>query len=356
MPDPIEPAAPAPEPPQYRVYRARPRLPGRGGDGLSGLRRGRDGGGRRRARGPITPGRVIKWIVLAVVGWLLLSLVLFLLSAQFAQTRVGSDAGGELSGGGAPIVGTQTVLILGSDLRPKGSKEPGAQTSGPSRSDTMMLLRVGGGHSAKLSIPRDTIVAIPGHGRGKINSAFAYGGNALAIRTVKDFLGIKINHVVDVNFANFPGLVDAMGGIDYTGGCVVSRINGGYKNGGITLHLKAGTHHLDGKQVLALARTRENLCNRKENDFTRARRQQRILSAMKSRVLSFSGFIRLPWIAWNAPRAVETDMGAPGMVGLAASALTSGGAPTKVLPVDPATDEPLSATAVRQAVDRFLRG
>jgi LCP family protein required for cell wall assembly len=221
-----------------------------------------------------------------------------------------------------------------------------------------MLMRVGGGHSAKLSIPRDTVVDIPGHGRDKINAAFAIGGAALTIRTVKEFLGVQVNHVIEVNFARFPGLVDAMGGIDYTGGCVVSRINGGFRNGGFTLHLKAGTHHLNGKQALALSRTRENLCNKRESDFTRARRQQRILSAMKTRVLSLAGFIRLPWIAWSTPRAISTDMGAPGMVGLAASVLSSGSAPTRVLPVAPGLGTGLtSPLAARQrAVAHFLRG
>jgi LCP family protein required for cell wall assembly len=299
---------------------------------------------------------VVKWVALAVLGWLLLSLVLFVISAQFAQTRVDSAANAELSGGGAPIVSPQTVLVLGSDQRVKGTHEAGATTSGPSRSDSIMLLRVGGGHAAKLSIPRDTVVDIPGHGLSKINAAFAYGGPALAIRTIKQFLGVSINHVVLINFAHFPGLVDAMGGIDYTGGCVVSRINGGFKNGGFTLHLKAGTHRLNGKQVLALSRTRENLCNARENDLTRARRQQRIIAAMRSRVLSLTGFIRLPLIAWNAPRAVETDMGAPGMVGLAASVLTSGSAPTRILPVvpGPGTELVSPASARHRAVEQFL--
>jgi LCP family protein required for cell wall assembly len=280
------------------------------------------------------------------------------LSAQFSQQRVDSEAQAQLSGGGAPIVSAQTVLVLGSDQRVKGTHEAGAAPSGPSRSDSIMLLRVGGGHSAKLSIPRDTVVDIPGHGLNKINAAFAFGGPALAIRTVKQFLGVQINHVVLINFAHFPGLVDAMGGIDYTGGCVVSRINGGFKNGGFTLHLKAGTHHLNGKQVLALSRTRENLCNVRENDLTRARRQQRIISAMRSRVLSPSGFIRLPFIAWAAPRAVETDMGAGGMISLTASLLTSGSAPTRILPVAPGPGtELISPTAARhRAVQAFLSG
>ena len=59
-------------------------------------------------------------------------------------------------------------------------------------------------------------------------------------QTIKQYLGITIDHVFEVNFDNFPDLVDAMGGIDYTGGCVVSRINGGFKNGGFTLRLPAG--------------------------------------------------------------------------------------------------------------------
>ena len=147
-------------------------------------------------------------------------------------------------------------------------------------------MRTGGGHSAKLSIPRDTVVDIPGHGRNKINAAYAIGGAALTVQTIKQYLGIPIDHVFEVNFDNFPALVDAMGGINYTGGCVVSRINGGFKNGGFTLRLQRGTTHINGKQALALARTRHNACNPKENDLTRARRQQKVISAMKSRVFS----------------------------------------------------------------------
>ncbi len=89
-----------------------------------------------------------------------------------------------------------------------------------------------------------------------------------------------------VNFEKFPQLIDAMGGIDYTGGCVVSRINGGFRNGGFTLRLKAGTTHIDGRQALALSRTRTNECNPRENDLTRERRQQKVIAEMRSRVLS----------------------------------------------------------------------
>ena len=272
-------------PPEYKVYRTRPRLPRRGGDDGSMLDELRGAPPKERKRKPISVGRVVKWLALALVAWIGISLVLFLISAQVNQDQVSAAAQAQLSDGGVGILKPQTTLILGSDQRTAGTKEPGASTSGPSRSDSILLVRTGGGHSAKLSIPRDTVVDIPGHGRNKINAAYAIGGAALTVQTIKQYLGISIDHVFEVNFDNFPDLVDAMGGINYTGGCVVSRINGGFKNGGFTLRLHRGTTHIDGKQALALARTRHNLCNPKENDLTRARRQQKVISAMKSRVL-----------------------------------------------------------------------
>ena len=347
-------------PPEYKVYRARPRLLGGGRDGdspLSGLRRKRDDDGGERRR--ISAGRVVKWIVLAVVAWVALSFVLFCISAQFVQDRVPDGAKTALDPAGFPLTSPQNILVLGSDQRPKGTKEGGASTSGPSRSDSIMLLRVGGGHAAKLSIPRDTVVPIPGHGSDKINAAFAYGGAELSIKTIQGLLGIEVNHVIEVDFTNFPKLIDAMGGINYTGSCVVGKINGGAKNGGVTVRLKGGTHHIDGKHALALARIRENACNKKENDFSRARRQQKILSGMKSRALSPAGFVRLPWIAWDVPRTVRTDMGAPGLLGVAAATFTSGSPAPRVLPVRPSTSGTglaVDNAAKQRAVRRFLAG
>jgi LCP family protein required for cell wall assembly len=343
-------------PPEYKLYRSRPRLLRRRDEGsiLDDLREAPPGVKPRRR---ITVGRVVKWLVLALVGWVGLSLVLFLISAQFEQEQVSSAAQAQLSNGGVGILKAQTTLILGSDVRTKGSKEPGAQTSGFGRSDSILLVRTGGGHSAKLSIPRDTIVDIPGHGRDKINAAYAFGGAALTLQTVKQFLGIKIDHLFEVNFANFPALVDSMGGINYTGGCVVSKINGGFKNGGFTLRLRKGTTHINGKQALALARTRKNECNPRENDLTRARRQQKILSSMKSRVFSFAGFVRLPWISWHAPKALKSDMRGPALLGYALGTALSGSPPTRVLPVTPqpgGTGLEISDTAKAAAVQRFL--
>ncbi len=367
---------PPPQPggrPPYRVYRARPRwlsrgaptfeqlqqrapAPGSGGPASPGDAR------RRRAQSKPSWRRVLKWVVVGLVSWVALSAVLFLFSAQFMQDRVDSETKAQLAGGTFPVFSPTTVLILGSDQRSSTTKEPGGATSGPSRSDSIQLMRVGGGHSAKLSIPRDTIVNIPGHGLNKINAAYAFGGSALAVKTVKQFLGIEINHVVLVDFARFPQLIDAMGGVNYSGGCVVSRINGGFRNGGYTLRLKAGSTHIDGRQALALARTRHNLCNPREDDLTRERRQQKIVAAMRSRVLSPGGFVRWPMIAWRAPQTIRSDMGAAGLSGLFATIATSGSAETRILKPTGAATLPdggagltITPQSRRRQVARFLR-
>ena len=316
-------------PPTYTKYRARPRLRRSGDDGVPAVGPGPPGedAPRRRLRiGRLTPGRVIAYLALFVVGWLGVSLLVFLASAFVHR----DDLGVSLGKAGYPLTSPNTILVLGSDARAKGSKEPGAATNG-ARSDSIILMRVGGGASSRLSIPRDTVVDIPGHGRQKINAAFAFGGAALAARTIDDFLGVRVDHVVEVDFANFPRLIDAMGGVDYEGSCVVSRINGGFANGGFTLRLRNGRTRIDGQQALALARTRKNECNPRESDLTRAHRQQKLFSAMKSRLVSRGAFARLPMISWQAPQALRSDMGGPTLLGVFGAIATSGTPPTRVL-------------------------
>ncbi len=252
--------------------------------------------------------------------------------------------------------------MLGSDKRPKGAGEPGARGDA-ARADSILLLRIGGGHSSRLSIPRDTVVDIPGRGTNKVNAAFAFGGASLMAETITANLGIEVDHVVEVSFSNFPDLIDAMGGIDYQGGCVVSKINGGFKNGGYTLRLKSGETRIDGEQALALARTRKNLCNPRESDLTRARRQQKLFSAMKSRLISPGAFVRLPFVSWAAPKSLRSDMGGPTLLGVFAALATSGTPPPRILKPTGVTTladggQALTVTdAVKQrAVRRFRAG
>jgi LCP family protein required for cell wall assembly len=226
-----------------------------------------------------------------------------------------------------------------------------------------MLIRTGGGHAARLSIPRDTLVEIPGHGLQKINAAHAFGGPAESVSVIKRWLGIPINHVVEVNFEDFPQLIDAMGGVDFTDGCIVSRVDGGFSQGGYTLRLRPGTHHLDGKAALALARTRENLCAPSQNDLNREEHQQALFTAMKHRLLSLSSFLRLPLIAWDAPPTIISDMSGETLLGLFAALATSSTPPTRVLRPSgvytlPSGEQGLtvSESERRAAVARFLRG
>ena len=355
----------ADEKPTYTKYRSRPKLFSKSSNGardkIDDLRGGvprPEDPNKKRLGDRFTFWRVLGYVAAAIAGWLLLSLLLFLISAQVERQGVAESAGGALKDSGYTLTSPNTILVLGSDARTKDSKEPGANKIGqPSRSDTIMLMREGGGKSARLSIPRDTIVDIPGHGRDKINAAYAYGGPGLATKTVSQYLGIDVNHIVEVNFENFPAFIDALGGIDYTGGCVVSRINGGFKNGGYTLRLRRGTNHLDGKQALALARTRKNECNIRENDLSRARRQQKILSAIKSRLISPTTFLRLPWVSWQAPKAIRSDMAGPALLGLFGSVATSGSPATRVLPGVPEGNGLTVPDDVKQReVQRFLEG
>ncbi len=375
--------------PQYKRYRAVPRLPGQREDALEesvtpkGPRRPRKPGeqpaGRiapPRARGAganattrrpwrerITPKRIVLGLLALILAWLLLSLVLFLISAHFERTSLPSDVSSVLDPSGFPLTSANNILVLGSDRRQKDSKEPGAETTGYGRSDTIMLIRTGGGHAARLSIPRDTVVEIPGHGLRKINAAHEYGGPAESVSVIKHWLDIPINHVVEVNFENFPQLVDAMGGVTYSGGCIISKLDGGSADGGFTLRLHAGTHHIDGKQALAIARTRENLCAPNETDIQREEHQQALFNDMKDQLLSPSSFLRLPLIAWNAPPAIISDMSGAELLGMFAALAVTGTPPTQVLKPTGQTTLPeggegltVSEAARRADVARFMVG
>jgi LCP family protein required for cell wall assembly len=382
-------ADPRPAPPSYRRYRAGdrgggeseapepPRGSSRAGEGRE-WRRGEYRAARARLpRRPRAAGRAlpplreritVKRVLLALVAlvgaWVVLSLVLFLVSSHFERVSPPADVQQALDPGGFMLTSANNILVLGSDRRPKGSREPNANTSGPSNSDVLMLIRTGGGHAARLSIPRDTVVEIPGHGMQKINAAYALGGPALAISVVKHFLGIPINHVVEVNFENFPQLIDSMGGVEYTGQCVLSYLDGGSARGGFTLRLSGGTHHLDGREALALARTRENHCGPEPPlpDIARVQRQQALFSDMKSQLLSFSSFLRMPLIAWNAPPAVISDMTGPELLTLFGALTIGGTPPTRVLEPSGTTTLPdgevgltVSEAERRAAIARFMR-
>ncbi|MFL5824850.1 MAG: LCP family protein [Solirubrobacteraceae bacterium] len=382
MPNDLQPRPGDVKEPPYKLYRASPRS-------LRSRLRGEEEGrfklpeepSRRRWRLPgrgagdaaveaprrITARRVLKYLALALVFWFGLSFVLFMISASEQAGTIPDAAKAQLSPGGNMLFSANTILILGTDQRPRtgpGSKEPGSNyNDSGSRSDTIMLWRIGGGTSRRLSIPRDTAVHIPGLGLNKINAAYAVGGPALALKTVKLLTGLKINHIIIVNLANFPKFIDAIGGVTVHTGRVCSDISGGRANGGFTLNLHAGDHHLSGLQALLLARTRENRCNPAENDLTRVKRQQQILNAIKGQLLSFHAFFHLPWAAWDAPQTLRSDLGGFSLLSLFAASEIGGSAPVQVLKptggeVLPGGGDALTVTpaGVHQAVHKLISG
>jgi LCP family protein required for cell wall assembly len=203
---------------------------------------------------------------------------------------------------------------------------------------------------SRLSILLDSLAPIPGHGEEKINGAFAYGGAPLMIQTVEDFLGngVEVNHLVEVNFKEFPKFIDSLGGVTVdnkselkapffdravTAPASCAPGNGGENGQPPTegFRMKKGQCHLNGDQALTFARIRKNLADPGESDAERAERQQAVLSGIRGQVTTPGTFVRLPWVAWAAPRTVHTDLRGLGMSLLAVDLLTGGAGKTDVL-------------------------
>jgi LCP family protein required for cell wall assembly len=343
-----------PEPPDYKVYRSR-RGPSIGKPDLASLR---DRLRRGRPSEPAAPKPLsepeerrrpwVRWIGLALLGWFLLSVVAFAVSAQIQKSKL-ADTGDAL--GGNPLLAAfpQNILVIGTDVRSSEFADteaqsdecveqastgatPDACTSG-ARADTLMIVRAGGGVFEKLSIPRDVYADVPGQGAQKINGAYTFGGAKLQIETVEQLLGIEINHVAIVDFAGFRDFIDAIGGVKVTlDRPVCNSISGGTFN----INFDAGEVTLNGEKALALARTRTSTCGDEAlDDLDRAKFQQQILQGIKDRLTDPlripRNFLFGPLIGWNAPKALVSDMGALTMPQLALAAAIGGSSETEVL-------------------------
>jgi LCP family protein required for cell wall assembly len=375
------------ERPEYRVYRSRPGF-------LSRLRTPDLSSLRERLRGKREPSekppsvdeepkrkrRWVRWVVIAILGWLLLSLLAFAVSAQIQKAKLDDAVGDELGGNPFLLAVPQTILVIGTDARAPGTGdgsetseeclEQGATGQTPSdgcpgfRADTLMLVRAGGTAFRKLSIPRDSAAEIPGQGVGKINAAYAFGGADLQVRTVEQFLDLDIDHVVIVDFEGFEDFINAIGGVEVElEEKLCSEISGGTENGGFELRLDPGEHTLDGQQALTFARTRTNLCDPSENDLDRTRRQQELLSGIKGRLTDPLrlpiNFIKGPIIGWTAPRAFVSDFGALTMPQLVMASVIGGDGDTEILEpsgTDGAGNLIISDEERRQAVNKLLDG
>jgi LCP family protein required for cell wall assembly len=127
-------------------------------------------------------------------------------------------------------------------------------------------------------------VAIPGHGNDKINSAFAFGGLPLAIRTIEGFTGVLIDHVALIDFAGFKEVTDALGGVDMTVDQTIKSIHPPYRT------FTKGPRHFDGAEALDYVRQRYQYA---DGDITRGKHQQEFLKAVMDKAAS-SGTLTNP--------------------------------------------------------------
>lgn len=168
----------------------------------------------------------------------------------------------------------QNILLLGSDTR--ASVDSVDSVDG--RSDTMMVVNIPAdrGHVTVMSIMRDSWVDIPGHGEAKINAAMAWGGVPLTVQTVEALVGVRIDHVVIVDFAGFGSITDALGGVT-----VENTI--GFEVAGH--HYPEGVVRLDGSTALNYVRERYSF---PDSDYQRVRNQQSFLKGVLAELMSTS--------------------------------------------------------------------
>lgn len=292
---------------------------------------------RRRSRRPARFGGrllrlLLKLLIFLVALALLAGLVLYALPADVFSVEPAVDLG--LSPGlpASPI----NVLLLGVDRENEGVR----------RSDSMLIASIGSGGVRLTSILRDTMVDIPGHGQGRINSAYAYGGAELALRTVNENFGLNIMHYVVADYVTLVRLVDALGGIeaDITA-AEMEQINAnvysmrrtflalGYTCEPLTI--PGEDTHLNGLQALAYARIRKL-----DSDFVRASRQRIVLAAMREKLkANLWNPVLLGRAGSAALSALDTDLNAAQLLSLGLKAAFGGELATLRLPVDGSFDD-----------------
>jgi LCP family protein required for cell wall assembly len=259
-------------------------------------------------------------VVLAIV-WGILGFLSFRGGVQDANERLSRGARAALAPQDGTLLSNPTnILVLGID-------EGGVRgRAGTGRSDAIVVIRSDpdDGRLAQLSIPRDLRVQIPGRdGFDKINAAYAYGGAALAVRTVQSVTGLQINHIVVVDFSTFPEVVDALGGItvDVPRRILSNRFECPRSSDAACSRWKgwrfrAGPQEMNGRRALIYARIRQNQLNPSESDITRGERQQAVIQAISDKVVSFGTYLRGPFIAGDLVRPLATDLSAGQLVQL----------------------------------------
>ncbi|PWV76397.1 LytR family transcriptional attenuator [Nocardia neocaledoniensis] len=247
---------------------------------------------RRRRRHPF------RWFTLIVV-LLIVGLIAAIVHLDNSLTRIPALTSYSDRIGDTP--GTNWLLV-GSDGRGDLSTEQEAELAtggdtGPERTDTIMLVHIPeSGPTTMVSLPRDSYVSVPGHGKDKLNASFALGGAPLLVQTVEVATGVRIDHYAQIGFGGFAGVVDALDGIEM---CldepIVDPLAG--------LDLPAGCQKLSGPQALGFVRTRAT----PNADVDRMNHQRMFMSALLKKATS-AGTLANPFALWPMATGVAGSL------------------------------------------------
>ncbi|MEU7763601.1 LCP family protein [Nocardia sp. NPDC049190] len=259
--------------------------------------------GERQPRAPRRRRHPFRWF-LVILLVLVLAAVGAVIQLDNALNRIPALANYADRVGNTP--GTNWLLV-GSDGRGDLSPEQEQELAtggevGPERTDTIMLVHVPeSGKTTLVSLPRDSYVSIPGHGKDKLNAAFALGGPALLVHTVEIATGLRLDHYAQIGFGGFASVVDTLGGIDL---CVPKPIDDPLAG----IDLPAGCQRLDGPQALGFVRSRATALA----DLDRMDNQRLFMAALLKKATSATTLAN-PFTLWplasDTTRSLKVDKG-----------------------------------------------
>lgn len=254
--------------------------------------------GRRRRRHPVRRVLVALLVVVLLLAGGLVGL------GEYAWGKVGRIQAFPTAR--IPVGAGTTFLLIGSDSRAGLTQAQrnalGTGSDAGARTDSIMVVDIpsDGSKPAIVSIPRDSYVAIPGHGHNKINAAFAFGGAPLLVRTIESDTGLHIDHVVEIGFGGFAGLVDDLDGVRICSKTAVDDVDA-------HIDIKAGCQLMTGRTALGYVRARhfDPL-----GDLGRVQRQRQVLSAIVAKATSAQTLLhpgRLWSLASNGGTTLSVD-------------------------------------------------
>ncbi len=203
------------------------------------------------------------------------------------------------------------ILLLGVDEPKRGDQR---ELERP-RTDTMLFLAVRPekGRAALFSIPRDSLIEIPGYGMERINMAHVYGGYDLTKELVEKVMEMPVDRYIMVNFRSFEEIVDLVGGVEVT---VDKRMFYQDQSAGLYIDLQPGRQTLNGYQALGYVRYRRDALG----DITRTRRQQQFLAALAAKLKEPATLRRVvrqwPVALRISKEYLQTDLSFPALLGL----------------------------------------